>query len=546
MKSLRHSHIPERFVSECPTFANLFSCLLLLVVSAVTSNLQAQTYTDMHDFNCKVDGCGPTYAGIVGQGRDGNLYGTTQPGTSGGGTIYTITPSGAFNVIFTFNNAGTDGFSPTTGLTLGTDGNFYGGTATGGANGFGTLFKITPAGVLTTLHDFTSTEAGFPYGPPVAGKNGTFYGVTRYGKAWSLTQSGTFKLLPNPTPGESRAPLTAASDGNLYGTTINGGTGNGTVFQMSTAGKIKIIYNFDNTHGAKPIGPVVQGSDGFLYGTASTGGSIPNAFGVVFKLSTKGAITVLHEFDSTNAADGYEPLGGLVEGTDGNFYGTTWTGKVHGVIFKITKSGTYTVLYAFDGTHGSGPATTQMQNTNGIIYGATVSGGVSFNGVFYNFDVGMSPFLSLVGFPAATAGKTVQILGQGLTGTTSVRFGSGSATFNVVSDTYMTAVVPASGTTGTVTVTTPGGTLKSKQVFKVVPMVKSFSPTSGPVGTQVTITGSGFTGASKVTFGGVKATTYTVDSGTQITAIVPTGAVTGKIAVTTTGGTASKGIFVVN
>ncbi len=110
----------------------------------------------------------------------------------------------------------------------------------------------------------------------------------------------------------------------------------------------------------------------------------------------------------------------------------------------------------------------------------------------------------------------------------------------------MTAVVPTSGTTGTVIVTTPGGTLKSKQVFKVIPQLKSFSPTSGPVGTQVTITGTGFTGASKVTFGGVKATTYTVDSGTQITAIVPPGAVTGKIAVTTTGGTASKGIFVVN
>ena len=546
MTFLRHSRRLERFVSQCLTFANLFACLLLFVMSAVTNNLQAQTYTDMHDFNCKIDGCGVAYAGIVAQGRDGNLYSTEGYGANGTGTAYTITPSGVFNLIFNFNNAGTDGNGPNTGLTLGTDGNFYGGTATGGANGFGTLFKITPAGVLTTLHDFTFTEAGFPYGPPVAGKNGTFYGVTRYGKAWSLTQSGTFKLLPNPTPGESRAPLTLASDGNFYGTTINGGTGNGTVFQMSSAGKIKIIYNFDNTHGAKPIGPVIQGSDGYLYGTASTGGSIPNAFGVVFKLSTKGAITVLHEFDSTNAADGYEPLGGLVEGTDGNFYGTTWTGKVHAVIFKITKTGTYTVLYAFDTTHGAAPAATQMQNTNGIIYGATVSGGVSFNGVFYSLDVGMSPFASLVGYPAASAGKSIEILGQGLSGTTSVKFGSGSATFNVLSDTYMTAVVPTSGTTGTVTVTTPGGTLKSKQVFKVVPLLKSFSPTSGPVGTQVTITGSGFTGASKVTFGGVKATTYTVDSGTQITAMVPSGATTGKIAVTTAGGTASKGIFVVN
>jgi len=547
MKSLPHLRDTETCVSPWPTLANLFACLLLFVMSTVTNNLQAQTYTDRHDFNCQTDGCGATYAGIVAQGRDGNLYGTLPGnGPGGGGTVYTITPAGAFNVIFNFNSAGTDGYGPSSGLTLGIDGNFYGATLTAGANGFGTLFKVTPAGVLTTLHNFTSTEIGFPYGPPVMGKNGIFYGVTHYGKAWSITQSGNFKLLPNPTPGDSRAPLTAASDGNFYGTTINGGTGNGTVFQMSTAGKIKIIYNFDNTHGAKPIGPVIQGSDGYLYGTASTGGSIPNAFGVMFKLSTKGVITVLHEFDSTSTTDGCEPLGGLVEAVDGNFYGTTYTGPGphgHGVLFKMTKTGTYTVLRNFDTATGWVPATTAMQNTNGIIYGETLTGGFSFNGVFYSLNAGISPFVSLVGYPAASAGKSFGILGQGLSGTTSVKFGTGSATFNVVSDTYMTAVVPTSGTTGTVTVTTSGGTRKSKQVFKVIPMLKTFSPTSGPVGTQVTITGSGFTGASKVTFGGVKATTYTVDSGTQITAIVPAGAVTGKIAVTTTGGTASKGIL---
>jgi len=547
MTSLRHSRFTQRFASQCSTFANPFVCLLLIVMNAVTNNLHAQTYTDMHDFNCQTDGCGASYAGIVAQGRDGNLYGTLYNGPSGAGTVYTITPSGAFNVIHNFDGQN-EGNGPKTGLTLGTDGNFYGALYSGGLNPYGSLFKITPAGVLTILHNFTAAEQGGSFGPPVLGKNGTFYGVTTFLKAYSITSSGTFKLLPNPTPGASRAPLTLANDANLYGTTIDGGTGNGTVFRMSSAGATKIIYNFDNTHGAKPFGPVVQGSDGYLYGTASSGGSIPHAFGVVFKLSTTGAITVLHEFDSTSTTDGYEPLGGLVEATDGNFYGTTYTGPgaYSGVVFKITKAGTYTVLHNFDTTHGGSPATTQMQNTNGIIYGETVSGGLSFNGVFYSFDAGMSPFVSLIGFPAAVAGKTVQILGQGLTGTTSVKFGSGSANFHVVSDTYMTAVVPTSGTTGTVTVTTPGGTLKSKQVFKVIPQLKSFSPTSGPVGTQVTITGTGFTGASKVTFGGVKATTYTVDSGTQITAIVPAGAVTGKIAVTTTGGTASKGIFVVN
>jgi len=137
-------------------------------------------------------------------------------------------------------------------------------------------------------------------------------------------------------------------------------------------------------------------------------------------------------------------------------------------------------------------------------------------------------------------GKTIEILGQGLTGTSNVSFHGAAATFTVVSDTYLTAVVPASATTGSVTVTTPGGTLTSNKIFRVTPVILSFSPTSGPVGTKVTITGTSFAGATKVTFGGVKATTFSVDSSTQITATVPTGAKTGKIQVTTPGGIATS------
>jgi hypothetical protein len=139
-----------------------------------------------------------------------------------------------------------------------------------------------------------------------------------------------------------------------------------------------------------------------------------------------------------------------------------------------------------------------------------------------------------------SSGQKVAILGNGFTGTTSVKFGSGSASFTVVSDTYMTANVPDDGAVGFVTVTTPTGTLTSSRLFNVIPGIKSFAPPSGPVGTQVTLTGSGFTGATKVTFGGAKATTYSVNSGTQITATVPSGAKTGNITVTTAGGSASS------
>jgi len=524
--------------------------VLLLALSMAPIPLHAQTFADLHNFNCPTDGCEGYLPGISAQGQDGNLYGTLPfGGGSDAGTVYKITPSGSLTAIYNFSGS-SDGYGNYSGLTLGTDGDLYGANYQDGANGYGTIFKISPAGKLTTLHNFTAAEEGGAYSPPVEGKtHGTFYGVTYYGKAYSITSSGTFKLLPNPTPGQSQAPLILASDGNFYGTTLNGGgIGYGTVFRMSSTGAIKVVYSFDFTHGYQPYGPVVQGSDGYLYGTTSGGGTAAHPGGVVFKLSTAGKITVLHDFDTASTTDGHQPYGGLVAATDGSFYGTTTYGGSggYGVIFEITKSGTYTVLHDFDSTHGQTTETTAVQHTNGIVYGETAVGGSDGDGVFYSLNAGISPFVSLVGYPVGTAGTTVEILGGGLTGTSKVQFGSGSATsFTVVSDTYMTAVVPASGTKGTVVVTTPSGPLKSKQVFTVLPVISSFTPTSGGVGTLVKITGSGLTGATKVTFGGVAAT-FTVNSGTQITATVPSGAVTGKIKITTAGGSAtSTGTFTV-
>ena len=527
------------------TKLQLTAILLFLAMGVTPIALQAQTFTDLHDFNCATDGCLPENPGTVAQGQDGNLYSTLISDT-----VYRITPSGALTVIHNFSWG--DGYEPYSGLTLGTDGDLYGATISGGSSDYGTIFKITPDGALTTLHDFTQAEGGFPYGAPVQGKNGTFYGVLgNLSKAYSITLSGAFELLRRPAPYDSEAPLVLASNGILYGTTYEGGSyGYGTVFRMSLTGSTTVIYNFDLTHGGCPYGALVQGSDGFLYGTAACGGSGANSQGVVFKLSTNGAITVLHEFDSTSTTDGFQPIGGLVAATDGNFYGTTSQGAsggsaTWGTLFKITRTGTYTMLHAFDYTHGAVPLTSLAQHTNGIVYGTAEQGGADGGGVFYSLNAGIAPFVSLVGFPVGSAGQTVEILGQGLTGTTKVKFGSGSASYTVVSDTYMTATVPTSGTTGTVTVATPGGTLKSAQTYKVVPVITDFNPKNGPVGTKVTITGSGFRGAGSVAFGGVKAT-FTVNSGTHITTMVPSGAVTGEVKVTTKGGSAtSSGTFTV-
>lgn len=175
----------------------------------------------------------------------------------------------------------------------------------------------------------------------------------------------------------------------------------------------------------------------------------------------------------------------------------------------------------------------------------TGAGGNRNDGVVYSLDLGVSQFVKLV-LSSGKVGTTVEILGAGFNGATKVKFDGTTASFTVVSDTYLTAKVPAGATTGPVSVTTSAGTLTSSTTFRVIPKVVSFSPTSGTVGTQVVIKGNSFTGATAVTFGGVKATTFTVNSDAQITATVPTGAKTGKIAVTTPGGTGtSSGVFTV-
>ena len=541
-------------MSRRPLFP-VFICLCLALSMAPTA-LWSQTYTDLHDFDCTAEGCQPTYPEILAQGRDGNLYGTLDSGgTSGMGTVFKMTPSGSITTLHNFSGA--DGQNPDGGLVLGTDGNFYGTTRFGGANNLGTVFKITPAGVLTTLHSFAGTDGSEPRPGLVQGKNGSFYGTTcGFNPPWtaySITSSGKFKTINGTNDVRvaacSGGHLALGSDGNLYGTAISGGvTEQGAVFRLSPAGKLKVIWGFDGTHGSAPFAPVVQATDGFLYGTTAGGGS--GVDGVAFKVSTNGKYTLLHEFGVDPNIDGFAPSAGVVAASDGRFYGATQVGEgggsvPNGNLFSMTSNGSYSVLYAFDGPHGRATFATPMQHTNGKIYGMTEGGGVHEGGVVFSLENGAPPFVSLV-TRWATAGQTVQILGQGFTGTTSVVFGTGSASFNVVSDTYMTAIVPNDGAAGFLTVTTPSGTLTSGRGFFVVPVISGISPASGPVGTQVTITGSGFTGATLVKFGGVKAPVFTVNSGTTITVTVPAGAKTGKVSVKTPGGSAStKSTFTV-
>jgi uncharacterized repeat protein (TIGR03803 family) len=434
------------------------------------------------------------------------------------------------------------------------------------------VFKITTAGKLTTVYNFCS-QFGCPDGrdpnaPPIQGTDGNLYGVTVLGGtggcggchgggiAYKLTLGGKLTVLHNfctgaCTDGSNPSnPLVQSTDGNFYGV-ITGRSGyyDGNAFKMTPGGKLTVLYAFCKltscTDGAFPYGSLTEGADGALYGTTSGGGAVADGgSGTFYKITKAGVPTTLHSFDyETKGNYGALPLAGVVLGTDGNFYGTTYQGGMGcvfgcGTVFKITPKGALTTRYLFGGTDGAGPYGL-FQDTRGAFYGATYAGGTTNQGTVFSVAVGLGPFVELLP-NYSKVGKTIGILGQGLTGTTAVSFNGTAATFTVVSDTYLTAAVPSNTIRGSVTVTTPGGKLTSNTIFRVAPVIISFSPPSGPVGQHVTISGNSFTGATKVTFGGVKATVFSVDNDAQITATVPTGAVTGKIQVTTPDGTATS------
>jgi uncharacterized repeat protein (TIGR03803 family) len=514
---------------------------------ACAALLQAQTYTDMHDF-VNTDGCCQMYPGLLAQGEDGNIYGASASGgTAGYGTFFKITPSGTYTDLHNFDL--THGGGPWGGVSLANDGNFYGTTYAPSGGHAGTIFKITPGGTFTELYDFNNTtDGGYPKVPPVQAQDGNLYGVTGNGTIavlYKITTAGVFTVMTQLVA-QSYSPLVLANDGNLYGMTLYGGTFNrGTVFQFSPGTKkLKTIYNFQNE--GNPYGPLMQGADNALYGTCSNGGT--GSGGVLFRVTTGGVYKVLVNF-VVSGANGSAPFSGVVQGSDKFLYGVTSTGGSNGigVFYKVSTTGTgFTVLHNFATADGDTPYTTPMLHTNGTIYGMAYHGGSHVPyGVIYSMNVGLKPFVAPLNMHSAKVNASVPLLGQGFNTATGVLFGTGAGTLTITNDTFATGKILSGATTGLITVKEPGGNLTTLQNFKISPTISSFTPTSGPVGTLVTINGTALKAATAVKFGTVAAT-FTVVSDTKITATVPTGAVTAKIAVTTPGGTAmSATVFTV-
>jgi uncharacterized repeat protein (TIGR03803 family) len=482
------------------------------VASAQSSDAGSVTFTTLYNF-CSQTGCadgdGP---GTLIQATDGYLYGTAEGGgtSSGGccGTIYKISPRGELTTVYNFcvqvspQNVCADGQSPVGWLVQSTGGDFYGTALAGGAYNLGTIFKITPGGQLTTLHSFCA-QIDCPDGSLPAGlvqaANGDLYGTTisgghQYGTLFKITPQGTLTTIhafcaqpPEcPDGGGPSARLVQAANGDLYGTTGEGGANSascqfgpcGTIFKITPEGTLTTVYSFCSQTGCAdgyyPTG-LVEAANGDLYGTTAYGGA--GASGTIFKLTPNGTLTTTYNFCSqSDCADGNTPSTGLIQAASGNLFGITNSGT----IFKITPNGTLTTLYSFCAQAGCPKLPVGLtQATNGIFYGTTSTGGTgggpdcpyaafSGCGTIFAFSTGQAPFIETRPTIGVVGEKTT-ILGYELTGATSVTFDGIPAIFTVDASTAITTTVPAGATTGKVQVITPRGTLSSNTNFEVVP-----------------------------------------------------------------------------
>jgi|HubBroStandDraft_1064217.scaffolds.fasta_scaffold02256_7 uncharacterized repeat protein (TIGR03803 family) len=516
------------------------SCAVLLITviqalpaQAQLSELYAFQYNSATTSNYP-DGAIPM-AELI-EGADGNYYTTTNIGGAGTcpgevenqipgcGAVVKITPAGVLSVLYSFpydtsTSTAPDGWFPQAGLVQGKDGNFYGVATEGGTggeacadttglSGCGTVFKLTKTGTLTVLHSFCggsgcgslATDGAEPTGRMVFGANGDLYGTTQTGGIYDgfynqgtifrITTSGVYEILhlfsgnfgPTPDGANPAAGLTLASNGDFYGTTTAGGASkDGTVFKMTPAGKVTLLHSFTgSSDGSMPIGALVQASDGNLYGTCYSGGA--NGTGTAFRITTKGAFTKIYDFAAQASPGniGYLPRAGLIQASDGNLYGTAWEGgafEVTGTIYQLTLAGVGTLEASFDdSTTGFSPLGALVQGSDGRLYVTLQNdGGENSDDVE---DSGAISVLDLGLDPAA-------------------------------------------------------------------PGPFEFTPAKGLVGAKITLRGSAFVGTTAVTFNGTSAASV-VDASGYITATVPSGATSGPITVTNAGGTTtSKNSFTV-
>lgn len=372
------------------TFCRLTAIVLLFLASQL-NQANAAAVQVLHTFTGDPDGAQPE-ATLIG-GIDSNFYGTAFAGGPGNrGTIFRITPSGTFHSLYTFTGAD-DGGNPMAGLIQASDSNFYGTASTGGLGGDGILYRVNSSGAFTILYIFSGANGAQPQGGLVQGSDGDFYGTTfaggsaGSGTVFKITSSGVLTMLHHFSGADGINPMASliqGSDGNFYGTTFAGGsTGSGTVFRITSLGVFMTLHSFSSrTDGAGPIAGLVEGSDGDFYGTTYSGGAF--GAGTVFKVSSTQTFTKLHDF--TGGRDGGGPKATLALGSDGNFYGTTFAGGDSrlGSIFRITTKGVLTSLYSFNGgSAGKFPQAALVEGSESNFYGLASAGGAYNMGTLF-------------------------------------------------------------------------------------------------------------------------------------------------------------------
>jgi uncharacterized repeat protein (TIGR03803 family) len=421
------------------------------------------TETLLHSFISPPMGANP-FSNLV-RDSSGNLYGTTSiGGAQNAGDVYELSAAGQLTVLYSFTG-GSDGSGPNAGVIRDTAGNLYGTTVNGGAYGAGVVYKLTSAGQLTVLYSFTGGPDGAnPYAGVIQDSAGNLYGTTAYGGTafrnagsgvvYELNTAGQQTVLHTFTGGTDGASpyagLTRDASGNVYGTTYFGGAANaGVVYEVNTSNDETVLYAFTGlTDGANPNASLFLDSSGRLYGTTFAGGAA--GLGVVYKLSTAGAETVLHSF--MGGTDGANPNAGLVRDSAGNFYGTTIYGGASGagVLYKLTPAGRETVPYTFTGgTDGMGPYAGLVGDPSGNLYGTAAYGGAAGLGVVFELSPAGDQTV-LYGFPRTLGGygpnSGVSIDSSGnLYGTTPLGGASGAGVVYEISGGHETVLYTFTG-----------------------------------------------------------------------------------------------------
>lgn len=374
-------------------------CLLsggvIFAILVPSGGAEAAKFKVLYTFQGGTDAASPI-GGVTGDGKA--LYGTAYFGGANNlGTVYKLAKNGTETVLYSFAG-GSDGANPQAGLTTDSSGNLYGTTYSGGAHNRGTVFKITPKGVETVLYSFCpkypTCSDGFNVSAGlITDSSGNLYGTAYAGGAHSL--GSVFEVAPDGTEttlysfaggsdgADPNAALIADASGNFYGTTNGGGTpGYGTVFELAPNGTETVLYSFKGgSDGEYPFASLILDSQGNLYGTTWSGGS--GGDGTVFKVASGGTETVLYSF--AGKSDGSSPNTSLTLDNKGNLYGTTMyggnssdcSGVGCGTVFKLATDGTKTILYAFAGSDGAQPNAPLLVGKHGKFISTTYNGGNS-------------------------------------------------------------------------------------------------------------------------------------------------------------------------